>query len=49
MTIIPVTTADEVLHHALVSALVPIEWKEEEQAIKATPVAGGEDDEVIRH
>ncbi len=49
MTIIPVTTADEVLHHALASALVPIEWKEEEQAIKATPVAGGEDDEIMRH
>ena len=49
MTIIPVTTADEVLHHALTSALVPIEWKEEEAAIKATPVGGGEDDEVMRH
>ena len=49
MTIIPVTTADEVLHHALTSALVPIEWKEEEAAIKATPVAGGDDDEVMRH
>ena len=49
MTIIPVTTADEVLHHALASALVPIEWKEEEQAIKATPVTGGEDDEIMRH
>ncbi len=49
MTIIPVTTADEVLHHALASALVPIEWKEEEQAIKATPVAGSEDDEIMRH
>ncbi len=49
MTIIPVTTADEVLHHALVSALVPIEWKEDEAAIKATPVTGGDDDEVMRH
>ncbi len=49
MTIIPVTTADEVLHHALVSALVPIEWKDEEPVLKATPVSGGDEDEVIRH
>ena len=31
LNIIPVTTADEVLQHALVSPLVAIEWKEEDE------------------
>jgi ATP-dependent Lon protease len=32
LKIIPVQTADEVLHHGLVRALTPIEWAEEETA-----------------
>ena len=31
LEIIPVSTADEVLQHALRAALVPIEWKEEDE------------------
>ena len=32
MTIIPVTTVDEVLEHALTAPLVPIEWTEADQS-----------------
>jgi ATP-dependent Lon protease len=46
LELIPVTTVDEVLEHALVQPLVPIEWKEEDDA--AEPVPGGaiDDDDV---
>jgi ATP-dependent Lon protease len=47
LTIIPVGTVDEVLHHALSAPLVPIEWKEEELPIKA--VVPPDSGEVIRH
>jgi ATP-dependent Lon protease len=51
MTIIPVTTVDEVLHHALTSALVPIQLSEEEKSKMETAAAQapGDDDEVMRH
>jgi ATP-dependent Lon protease len=41
MQIIPVSTADEVLKHALISPLVAIEWKEEEPAAVSTDKAEG--------
>jgi ATP-dependent Lon protease len=50
MKLIPVSTVDEVLHHALVSPLVPIEWTEPEEV---TPITGkardDSQDEMIRH
>ncbi len=42
MTIIPVGTVDEVLGHALVSSLVPIEWSGEDQEKADMIVTGGE-------
>ncbi len=51
LKIIPVSSAEEVLHHALASALVPIQLSEEEKAKIETSAAKpeGEDDEVMRH
>jgi len=50
LQIIPVSMADDVLHHALTQALVPIEWSEPSEATKvAPPVADGDHEEVIRH
>lgn len=49
LTIIPVSTADEVLANALTKPLTPIEWTEQEEAaIPPKPAADGGDD-VIRH
>jgi len=44
LKIIPVTTVDEVLSHALTQKLTPIEWTE---PVDAPPPVGGEDDEPI--
>jgi ATP-dependent Lon protease len=50
MTIIPVSTADEVLHHALSGPLVPLEWTEEQKAeADKQPPSSADDEEVIRH
>src|SRR4051794_29527526 len=50
LQIIPVSMADDVLHHALTQALVPIEWSEPSESTKvAPPVADGDHEEVIRH
>ena len=51
MQIIPVGTAEEVLHHALTSVLVPIELTEEEKAKAETAASHvhAEDEEVVRH
>ncbi|MGH7075518.1 MAG: S16 family serine protease, partial [Stellaceae bacterium] len=45
LTIIPVSNVDELLLHALVSKLTPIEWKEErdEQPVMPPKVEGGEE------
>ena len=40
LTIIPVGTVDELLKHALVSPLVPVEWSEEEEAARLVPGPG---------
>ena len=44
LTIIPVSTVDEVLTHALVSPLTPIEWDEDGEP--GTLAAAGEEEEV---
>jgi ATP-dependent Lon protease len=44
LEIIPVSTVDEVLKHALTGPLTPIEWNEEEEALKAKAVAPGSDE-----
>jgi ATP-dependent Lon protease len=50
LQIIPVSMADDVLHHALIQTLVPIEWSEPSESAKvAPPVADGDHEEVIRH
>ncbi|MBP7338369.1 endopeptidase La [Niveispirillum sp.] len=50
LTIIPVSTVDEVLAHALVTAPVGIEWSEPEEVAQVPAKAGDEDrDGVIRH
>ena len=47
LTIIPVTTADEVLKNALVSELTPIEWDEKaEMEVVALASAQGDEEEV---
>ena len=48
LTILPMTHLDEVLKHALVRPLEPIEWSEEAEPLPAVP-ADGEDEAVIRH
>jgi len=50
LTIIPVSTVDEVLAHALVIAPVGIEWSEPEEVAQVPGKAGDEErDGVIRH
>ncbi len=53
LEIIPVRTVDEVLGHALVAPLVPIEWDPEEDAKAEVPVTAGESaedlDGVVTH
>ncbi|KEO53663.1 endopeptidase La [Thalassospira permensis] len=46
MEIIPVSHVDEVLSHALVNPLVPIEWEEEEVDDVAVKTKDGEESEV---
>ena len=52
LEIIPVTSVEEVLEHALVSPLVPIDWEEEDQEAEV-PASGGDDDEersgLVKH
>ncbi len=43
LEIIPVRTLDDVLSHALVGKLTPIEWNEEEELLKAAAVASGKE------
>jgi ATP-dependent Lon protease len=45
MQIIPVSHVDEVLAHALVNPLVPIDWDEESDDVSVKP-ADGEDSEI---
>ena len=50
MVIITAATADEVLKHALVSPLVPIDWPEKETIKAISGATGGENiEEVITH
>jgi ATP-dependent Lon protease len=48
LVIVPVRTADEVLHRALASALTPIQWEEEETA-PVLPVVSEERPGLITH
>jgi ATP-dependent Lon protease len=48
LAIVPVTTADEVLHHALASALTPIEWEEDATA-PVLPAVSEERPGLITH
>ena len=52
LEIVPVSSVDEVLDHALVSQLVPIDWDEDEQDDDAPVASGDEDDEhsgLVKH
>ena len=49
MTIIPVSTIDELLSHALASPLTPIEWKDEIAPPVPGPVADEDGEGVFRH
>jgi ATP-dependent Lon protease len=50
LEIIPVSTIDEVLKHALVGPLTPIEWREEDEPIVATAkVDDSDSDAVLTH
>jgi len=49
LTIIPVSTGDEVLKHALVRPLVPIEWTEPEEVKPVAAAATDPDHGVVTH
>ena len=50
LEIIPVSTFDEVLKHALIGPLTPIEWREEDEPIVATAkVDDSDSDAVLTH
>jgi ATP-dependent Lon protease len=49
LTIIPVSTGDEVLKYALVRPLVPIEWTEPEEVKPVTAAATDADQGVVTH
>jgi len=50
LTIIPISNADEVLAHALVGPLTPIEWTEDDVTVRPVPpVIDGEIDPVMTH
>jgi ATP-dependent Lon protease len=50
LEIIPVSTFDEVLKHALTGPLTPIEWREEDEPIAAAAkVEDGDSDAVLTH
>ncbi|MBO9710990.1 MAG: endopeptidase La, partial [Caulobacter sp.] len=50
LEIIPVSTVDEVLKHALVGQLTPVEWSPEDEPIAATAkVDDGDNDAVLTH
>ncbi len=51
ITIVPVTTVDEVLEHALSAPLVPIEWTEEDQSAAdvAAETEAGTTDTMVTH
>ena len=48
LTIIPVSTGDEVLKHALVRPLTPVEWTEPEE-VKPVAASGDKDQSVVTH
>ena len=47
LEIIPVSTVDEVLAHALAGPLTPIEWREEDDVAPVTPPADDIDGETV--
>ena len=50
LTIVPVATCEDLLKHALVRPLTPIEWAEEDEAVaKPKPQPAGDHDSVVTH
>lgn len=50
LTIIPVSHVDEVLAHALVAPLTPIDWSDDDDlAAQPTPAANGDGETSLRH
>ena len=49
LEIVPVTTVDEVLDHALASPLRPIEWNEEQSLPPASSAPPGDVSGVVTH
>ena len=49
LNIIPVSNVDELLKHALVSPLVPVEWNEEDEASRVVPGAGSGERPGVTH
>jgi ATP-dependent Lon protease len=49
LEIIPVSTADEALAHALTGPLTPIEWREEDEPVTPAKADDGDADAVITH
>jgi ATP-dependent Lon protease len=47
--IIPVRTVDELLSHALATALTPVEWEEESEPPPVIPAKGEERSGVLTH
>ena len=49
LEIIPVSTMDEVLKHALTGPMTPVEWSDEEEAARHTPPTADPDGAVVTH
>jgi ATP-dependent Lon protease len=47
MTIVPVSCAEEVLEHALVSKLTPVEWTKEMEAAALASARGNDTNDVV--
>ena len=49
LKIIPMSTVDEALQHALSGPLTPVEWNESEDPLPAPKIDGDGDEAVITH
>ena len=49
LEIIPVSTVDEAMAHALTGPLIPIEWNEEQAAVTPIPADEMDDPAVLTH
>jgi len=49
LKIIPVATVDEVMEHALVQKVVPIEWDESDEGVAPVAKDGGDEESVVTH